>query len=151
MSGWEAMMCRRPVLASVILAVIAAAGSSPASAKSATIGWRPGGDVYTHIAEALDMIRSGKTYRVTGDQYSAAAMQVVYLESQMPERICASPKAKLHFHLGFDRQTRRPIKALDPVWVAFIRPENLKRLGRLPEYGKGFKTVRASAYLGLCR
>lgn len=35
--------------------------------------------------------------------------------------------------------------------VTLIGAKNLKRLGRLPEYGKGFKTVRASDYLGLCK
>ncbi|WP_162918952.1 hypothetical protein [Taklimakanibacter deserti] len=138
----------------VLAAMALAAGMNspqPALARSSTIGWRPGGDVYSYIAQALDMIRSGKGYRVTGDQYSAAAMQVVYLESRMPARICASPGAKLNFHLGFDKETKKPMKGLDPVWVAFIGPRNLKRLGKLPAYGKGFKTVKASDYLGLCK
>jgi hypothetical protein len=97
------------------------------------------------------MLRSGKSYHVTADQYSAAAMQVVYLESQMPERICATRRARLHFHLSFDKLTKTAVKELDPALVAFIRPENLKRLGKLPQYGRGFKTVKASDYLGLCR
>lgn len=136
---------------SVLTTLVVAGGSGAAFAKSAEIGWRPGGDVYTYIAEALDMLRSGKNYRVTGDQYSAAAMQVVYLEGHMPGRICATRNARLHFHLGFDKQTKTAMKEPDPAWVAFIRPENLKRLGKLPRYGKGFKTVRASDYLGLCK
>lgn len=120
-------------------------------AAAATIGWRPGGDVYTHIAQAIDMLGSGKSYRVTGDQFSAAALQVVYLENQMPDRICATSKARLHFHLGFDKETGKPMKKPDVVWITLIGMKNLKRLGRLPEYGKGFKTVRASDYLGLCK
>jgi hypothetical protein len=143
-------MLRWLILTGLVLGV-AANAADPALARSSNIGWRPGGDVYTYIAQALDMFRSGRSYRVTGDQYSAAAMQVVYLESKMPARICASQEAKLHFHLGFDKDSRRPMAGLDPVWVAFIRPENLRRLGRLPAYGKGFKTVRASDYLGQCR
>lgn len=147
-----ARLMRRRLMGAMAVAVAFATGlPASALAVTSTIGWRPGGDVYTHIIQALDMIRSGRSYRVTADQYSAAAMQVVYLKSQIPGRICATRGAKLHFHRGFDRQTNRPIKQLDPVWVAFIRPENLKRLGPLPEYGKGFKTVRASDYLGLCR
>jgi hypothetical protein len=145
------LMFRALFLSSIALYGLAAGGLDPAFARSTNIGWRPGGDLYRYIAEALDMLRSGKSYRVTGDQYSAAAMQVVYLESQMPRRICASSNAKLHFHLGFDREAHRPMKSLDPVWVAFIRPENLRRLGKLPAYGKGFKTVKASDYLGLCK
>ena len=141
---------REKLLAGAVLAAVVAGGPPAALAASANIGWRPGGDVYTYIAQAIDMLRSGRSFRVTGDQYSAAAMQVVYLESQMPERICATPGAKLNFHLGFDKQARKAMKAPDSVWVAFIRPENLKRLGKLPEYGKGFKTVKASDYLGLC-
>lgn len=97
------------------------------------------------------MLGSDKSYRVTGDQFSAAALQVVYLENQMPDRICATRKARLHFHLGFDKETGKPMKKPDVVWVTLIGAKNLKRLGRLPEYGKGFKTVRASDYLGLCK
>jgi hypothetical protein len=144
-------MFRWGALMGLALAAVAGSGGEPALAGPSSIGWRPGGDVYTYIAQALDMFRSGRSYRVTGDQYSAAAMQVVYLESKMPGRICASRDAMLHFHLGFDKQARRPMEELDPIWVAFIRPENLRRLGKLPAYGKGFKTVRASDYLGLCK
>ncbi|MBK1869191.1 hypothetical protein [Taklimakanibacter albus] len=138
-------------LAGTALFALAVYGSSAQAAGSATIGFRPGGDVYTYIAQALDMLRGGKSYRVIGDQFSAAALQVIYLENQMPGRICASPKAKLHFHLGFDKETGRPMKKPDVVWVTLIGPKNLKRLGKLPEYGTGFKTVKASDYLGLCK
>jgi hypothetical protein len=147
----EKLIFRGLFLAGIILHGLAAGGADPAFARSSNIGWRPGGDLYAYIAEALDMLRSGRSYRVTGDQYSAAAMQVVYLESHMPRRICAISSAKLHFHLGFDQDARRPMKTLDPVWVAFIGRENLRRLGKLPAYGKGFKTVKASDYLGLCK
>lgn len=138
-------------LAGVAILVLMVYGSPALAAGSATIGFRPGGDVYTYITQALDMLRGGKSYRVVGDQFSAAALQVVYLENQMPGRICATPKAKLHFHLGFDKQTGRPMKKPDVVWVTLIGPKNLKRLGKLPEYGTGFKTVKASDYLGLCK
>lgn len=139
------------LLTALILTATAISSSQPAFAQRLDIGWRPGGDVYTYIVEALDMLRGGRSYRVTGDQYSAAAMQVVYLKSQMPGRICARRNVKLNFHMGFDKEMKKPLRELDPVWVAFIRPENVKRLGRLPAYGKGFKTVRASDYLGLCK
>lgn len=138
-------------LASAALFAMAVYGPSAQAAGSATIGFRPGGDVYTYITQALDMLRGGKSYRVVGDQFSAAALQVIYLENQMPGRICATPKAKLHLHLGFDKETGRPMKKPDVVWVTLIGPKNLKRLGKLPEYGTGFKTVKASDYLGLCK
>lgn len=145
-------MVRWRVLGSAALLIGLVANSIPArAAATATIGFRPGGDVYTYITQALDMLRGGKSYRVIGDQFSAAALQVVYLENQMPGRICANPKAKLHFHLGFDKETGRPMKKPDVVWVTLIGPKNLKRLGKLPEYGTGFKTVKASDYLGLCK
>ncbi|MFZ5677354.1 MAG: hypothetical protein ACOZAM_30700 [Pseudomonadota bacterium] len=144
-------MVRWRQLASATLFATAVYGSATHAAGSAAIGFRPGGDVYTYIAQAIDMLHSGKSYRVIGDQFSAAALQVVYLENQMPGRICASPKAKLHFHLGFDKETGRPMKKPDIVWVTMIGPRNLKRLGKLPEYGTGFKTVKASDYLGLCK
>jgi hypothetical protein len=145
------LISRALLPAGVILAVVAPNSPLPTLAHTLNIGWRPGGDVYTYIAEALDMLRGGQSYRVTGDQYSAAAMQVVYLESQMPGRICANRNVTLNFHMGFDKETKKPLQTLDPVWVAFIRPENLKRLGRLPAYGKGFKSVKASDYLGQCK
>lgn len=142
-------MCYWRLLAMILLIVMAVPGR--AEARAATIGFRPGGDVYTYIAQALDMLRGSNSYRVTGDQYSAAALQVVYLENHMPGRICATPRARLHFHLGFDRATGKPMKKPDVVWVAFVGPGTLKRLGKLPEYGHGFKTVKASDYLGLCK
>lgn len=138
-------------LAGMAILALMVYGSPALAAGSATIGFRPGGDVYTYITQALDMLRGGKSYRVVGDQFSAAALQVVYLENQMPGRICATPKAKLHFHLGFDKETGRPMKKPDVVWVTLIGPKNLKRLGKLPEYGTGFKTVKASDYLGPCK
>lgn len=143
-------MSRWRLVASAVLIAVAAHGPPAHAAGSATIGWRPGGDVYTYIAQALDMLRSGKNYRVTSDQYSAAALQVVYLKNQMPDRICATRSARLHFHLGFDKATHKPMNEPDVVWVALVGPDNLKRLGKLPEYGHGFKTVKASDYLGLC-
>jgi hypothetical protein len=97
------------------------------------------------------MLQSGKSYRVTGDQYSAAAMQVLFIESQFPDRICATKRAKLHFHLGYYVKTKEKMKTPDWMFINFIRPENMKRLGDLPEFGKGFKTVKASDYLGLCK
>ena len=142
---------RRPASAAAILIALAANGVPAHAAGSVAIGFRPGGDVYTYITQALDMLRGGKSYRVIGDQFSAAALQVVYLENQMPGRICATRRARLHFHLGFDRDTGKPMKKPDVVWVALIGPRNLKRLGKLPEYGTGFKTVKASDYLGLCK
>ena len=138
-------------LAGTALFALAVHGSSAQAAAPTTIGFRPGGDVYTYIDQAIGMLRGGKSYRVTGDQYSAAALQVIYLENQMPARICATVKAKLHFHLGFDKETGRPMKRPDVVWVALVGAKTLKRLGRLPEYGTGFKTVKASDYLGLCK
>lgn len=120
-------------------------------ASEVKIGLRNGGDLLTHINQATYMMSTGHSYRVVGDQYSAAAMQVLLIESQYPERVCAARNAKLHFHLAFDPITKINMKEPDWYFTAFIRPENLKRLGTLPEYGHGFKTVRASDYLGLCK
>jgi hypothetical protein len=114
------------------------------------IRMRRGGELIKHINEAARMIASGRSYRVIEDQYSAAAMQVLFVESQVPDRICAGRRAKLHFHLSMNLLTRKPDTKPDWAFVAFIRPENLKRLGKLPQYGKGFKTVQASDFLGLC-
>jgi len=140
--------------AMVTIAVMAfTAGHDPtlAAVKEVKIKRRFGGDVIKHVNEATSMIQSGKNYRVTGDQYSAAAMQVLFIESQFPDRICATKRAKLHFHLGYYTKTKEKMKTPDWTFVNFIRPENLKRLGDLPQFGKGFKTVKASDYLGLCK
>jgi hypothetical protein len=76
---------------------------------------------------------------------------VLFIESQFPDRICATKRAKLYFHLAYDTKHKEKMKAPDWVFVSFIRPENLKRLGDLPQFGKGWKTVKASDYLGLCK
>ena len=144
-------MAWKQAYAIVLTSALVAIGPGPANAASDNIGFRPGGDLYSYMDQAFGMLKGGKTYRVTGDQYSAAAMQVVYLKNHMPGRICATRNARLNFHLGYDRETKAPIEKPDAVWVAFIGQNNLRRLGRLPQYGKGFKTVRASDYLGLCK
>jgi hypothetical protein len=144
-------MASKLAYAIVLTSALVAIGPGQANAASENIGFRPGGDLYSYMDQAFGMLKGGRSYRVTGDQYSAAAMQVVYLKNHMPGRICATRNARLNFHLGYDRETKAPIEKPDAVWVAFIGQNNLRRLGRLPQYGKGFKTVRASDYLGLCK
>ena len=77
--------------------------------------------------------------------------QVVYLKGKMPGRICAARGATLNFHLGYDKDTGSSMQKPDIVWVKLMGLRTLRRLGLLPEYGKGFKTVKASDYLGLCK
>lgn len=144
-------MARKLAYAIMLVSALGSIGSGQANAASENIGFRPGGDLYSYMDQAFGMLKGGRSYRVTGDQYSAAAMQVVYLKNHMPGRICATRNTRLNFHLGYDRDTKAPIEKPDAVWVAFIGQNNLRRLGRLPQYGKGFKTVRASDYLGLCK
>src|SRR5262245_53839742 len=95
--------------------VIAMKGLAMAGPSETTLGWRPGGDLLKHVNQATKMIQSGKHYRVVGDQFSAAAMQVLFIESQFPERICASKRAKLHFHLAMDTTTKQKMKV--PDWA----------------------------------
>jgi hypothetical protein len=134
-----------------LMALMASQDASLAATKEVKIKRRYGGDVLHHVNEATVMMASGKSYRVTGDQYSAAAMQVLFIDSQFPDRICAAKRAKLHFHLGIYQKTKERMKTPDWIFIKFIRPENMKRLGALPEFGKGFKTVKASDYIGLCK
>jgi hypothetical protein len=141
----------RKLVAAGVMTVLAGQDLAIAATKEVKIKLRPGGDMLRHVNEATRMIQSGKSYRVTGDQYSAAAMQVLFIESQFPDRICATKRAKLHFHLAYDARTKEKMKTPDWAFVSFIRPENLKRLGDLPQFGKGWKTVKASDYLGLCK
>ena len=77
--------CLAAILATILL------GTAPAASGEAKIGERHGGDLLTHINQATYMMGTGKSYRVVGDQYSAAAMQVLFIESQYPDRVCASP------------------------------------------------------------
>src|SRR5690348_16643517 len=135
---------------SITWLVAIALGTSAANAAEVKIGERHGGDLLTHINQATYMMSTGNGFRVVGDQYSAAAMQVLFIESQYPDRVCASPRVRLHFHLAFDPIAHKNDKEPDWVFTAFIRPENLKRLGSLPEFGHGFKTVRAIDFVGRC-
>ena len=144
-------MRSRARMALAVMALLAGQHLALAASKDVPIKRRLGGDVVAHVNEATRMIQSGKSYRVTGDQYSAAAMQVLFIESQFPDRICATKRAKLHFHLGYYVKTKEKMKTPDWMFINFIRPENMKRLGDLPEFGKGWKTVKASDYLGLCK
>ena len=131
--------------------VLLAQGFALAQSKEVQIGERYGGELGLHVNQATYMMSTGNHYRVVGDQYSAAAMQVVFIKSQFPDRICATRKAMLHFYLAMNSQTGESEHEPDWMFTAFIRPENLKRLGQLPEFGHGFKTVKASDYLGLCK
>ena len=144
-------MRSRALVAMTVMILLGSQDPSLAATKEVNLKLRLGGDLLTHVNEATRMMESGKFYRVTGDQYSAAAMQVLFIESQFPDRICATRRAKLHFHLAYDPRTKQKMKKPDWVFVSFIRPENLKRLGDLPQFGKGWKTVKASDYLGLCK
>jgi hypothetical protein len=138
-------------MASAVLALLIGQDVALAATEEVQIKRRFGGDIVAHVNEATRMLQSGKSYRVTGDQYSAAAMQVLFIESQFPDRICATKRANLHFHLGYYVNTKEKMKTPDWMFIEFMRPENMKRLGDLPEFGKGFKTVKASDYLGLCK
>ena len=145
-------MRRALAAVSVFIAIHTITGEVTALAGNETkIGRRLGGIFLEHIQEVTTMLQSGKSYRVVGDQYSAAAMQVLFIESQFPDRICATKRVKLHFHLGIDVKTKVKMKEPDWAFISFIRPENIKRLGPLPVYGKGFKTVKGSDFLGLCK
>ena len=141
----------RALVALAVMTLFAGQDLTLAATKEVKLKLRLGGDMVAHVNEATRMMQSGKSYRVTGDQYSAAAMQVLFIESQFPDRICAMKRAKLHFHLAYFPMTKEKMKTPDWAFAAFIRPENLKRLGDLPQYGKGWKTVKASDFLGLCK
>lgn len=136
------------VMALVVTALFADAAL--AKPKEVKLKRRYGGELIAHVNEATRMMQGDTTYRVVGHQYSAAAMQVLFIESQFPDRICATRQAKLYFHLSYNLKTKESLKEPDLLFTRFIRPENLKRLGKLPRYGKGWKIVKASDYLGLC-
>jgi hypothetical protein len=145
-------MCRLIVVLCAFVALIAAP-CDPASARprEVLIGERGGGYLFLYVAQAKEMIATGNTYRVREDQYSAAAIQVLYVERRHPERICASPFAKLHFHQPFNPVTRTPLKDWKRWLLAFIGRANVKRLGPLPVVGETDKTVRAIDFVGRCK
>jgi len=148
-------MCRIIIALSAAVALIAGqGGTAAAGSKEVRIGERAGGYLLVYFVQAHQMMSSGNRYRVAGDQYSAAAMQMLFIESRYPRRVCATPMPKLYFHQAFDPVTKRPIKKrsrLYRLFTAFLGKRYLKRLGPLPESGQGFKTVRATDYLGRCK
>ncbi len=144
-------MCRLVIVLSTLAALIAAqCDLASARPREVWLGQRGGGYLFIYIIAGKQMISSGNSYRVRGDQYSAAAIQALFIEKRDPGRICASPFAKLHFHKPFNPLTKTTMKDWRKWLIAFIGRANLKRLGPLPETGEGLKTVRATDYLGRC-
>jgi hypothetical protein len=144
---------RRLVVVLCALAALMAAQSDLASARpgEVLIGERAGGYLFLYIAQAKEMIATGNSYRVREDQYSAAAIQVLYVERRRPDRVCASPLAKLHFHQPFNPITKAPLKGSKRWLLAFIGAANLERLGPLPKAGQTDETVRATDFVGSCK
>jgi hypothetical protein len=143
----------RLVIVLSTLAALIAAQCDPVSARprEVLLAQRSGGYLFIYIIAGKQMISSGNSYRVREDQYSAAAIQVLYIERQKPGRICASPLAKLHLHKPFNPITKTTMANWRKWLIAFIGKANLRRIGPLPEVGKGFRTVRATDYLGRCK
>lgn len=112
---------------------------------------RPGGLLLAHWYEAMFLLASGDYIEVLNDQYSAAAMQVLYIKSKAPDRICSFPGVNLHFHLPYNALTKEAIEEPNWLFKAFIQPKNLERLGTLPQFGMGWKTVKAVDFLGQCK
>jgi len=145
-------MCRLVVVLSMLVALVAAQyDSALARPREVLLEQRSGGYLFIYIVAGKQMISSGNSYRVRGDQYSAAAIQVLFIERRDPRRMCASPFAKLHFHKPFNPITKMTMKNWRRWLIAFIGKANLKRLGPLPDSGKGFKTVRATDYVKRCK
>jgi hypothetical protein len=146
-------MMRRLVVVLGVLATLIADQCDHAIARSREvwIGQRSGGYLFLYIIEGKHMISSSKSYRVRGDQYSAAAIQVLFVKRRVPDRICASPLAKLYLHQPFDPSTKKTMKNSRRWLIDFVGRANLRRLGPLPELGMGFKTVRATDFLGRCK
>jgi hypothetical protein len=145
-------MCRFLVVLSTLAALIAAqCDSVSARPREILLSQRGGGYLFIYAIAGKQMISSGNSYRVRGDQYSAAAIQALLIERQKPGRMCASPFPKLHFHKPFNPITKTTMKDWRKWLIAFIGKANLERLGPLPDSGKGFKTVRATDYLGRCK
>jgi hypothetical protein len=143
----------RLVIVAVTLAALIAVQCDPASARPREV-WleqRSGGYLFIYIIAGKQMIASGNRYRVRGDQYSAAAIQALFIEKRHPGRICAAPFPKLHFHKPFNPLTKATMKDWRKWLVAYIGEANLRRLGPLPEMANGYKTVRATDYLGRCK
>jgi hypothetical protein len=145
-------MCRFVVVLCALAALIAAqCDLASARPREILIEQRAGGYLFLYIVQAKQMIATGNSYRVRGDQYSAAAIQALYIERRHPDRLCASPIAKLHLHQPYDPITKETIKNSKKWLIAFIGKVNLRRLGPLPEVGESEKTVRATDFVGRCK
>jgi hypothetical protein len=83
------------------LATIAALAALSATATADTIrlGERPGGYVHAHIDIARRWLKQGHKIIITGDQLSAAAIQVAWYRAN-GGTICARPGIALFFHEG---------------------------------------------------
>lgn len=89
-----------------MLAIIAALAALPANATADTIrlGNRDGGYVALHMAQARQWLRHRHKLVLTGDQISAAAIQVAWYR-QHGGSVCAWPGVALWFHASSTGRT----------------------------------------------
>lgn len=80
----------------------------PATAKTIEFGYRPGGYSFVFVNRAKAMLARGDRIVITGDQMSAAAIQVVWYR-QHGGKVCAKPGVQMFFHLGRNTVTGAPI------------------------------------------
>jgi hypothetical protein len=93
-------MCRTLLVGAVAYLTIGSTAVVVAGSKEVKIGERFGGDMLLHVNQATYIMQTGNHYRVVGDQYSAATMQVVFIESQfltgsVHRGVPSSPFAKI--------------------------------------------------------
>ena len=80
------------------------------SAKAATVeyGYRPGGYTVVFMTRAKAMLARGDRIVLTGDQMSAAAIQVAWYR-QRGGKVCTKGDVQLFFHVGRNTATGAPI------------------------------------------
>lgn len=76
---------------------------------------RPGGNVEEHFAEARGWLRHNVKVRVVGNQYSAAAMQILWYHVHKG-RVCSRPSAMLVFHQPYMIIPILGVRVGDPDW-----------------------------------
>lgn len=86
---------RKIALAAVALSLLAA----PATARTVSLDTSYGGFTVPFINEARTWLKQGTRVRLTGDQYSSAAIRAVWFRQQ-GGNICAEEDVMLYFHMG---------------------------------------------------
>lgn len=107
-----------------------------------TLWYMPGGVVGEHIRQA--MVWRDRKYRIVvrDDQYSAAAMMVLWLHVQ-GSNVCATKGADFFFHGLTHPQTGKRVPH-DDMFLSLFGKENVAKIGALKQ--RSFKRIKPAVF-----